>query len=56
MVVAIRDRVAGLLKQGQTLPQITAARITADYDMATGNAAASADRFVGQVYAELGGK
>ena len=56
MVVAIRDRVARLLKQGQTLPQITAAKITADYDMATGNAATTADRFVGQVYAELGGK
>ena len=56
MAVAIRERVATMVKQGMTLPQIIAAKVTADYDMATGNAAGSADRFVGQLYAELGGK
>jgi len=56
MVIAVRDRVARLVKDGQTLPQILAAKVTADYDTATGNAAGSADRFVGQLYAELGGQ
>ncbi|HLG57815.1 MAG TPA: MBL fold metallo-hydrolase [Vicinamibacterales bacterium] len=56
MAVAVRDRVAKLMKDGRTLPEIVASKPTADFDQRTGNAAQSADRFVGQVYAELGGK
>lgn len=56
MAVAVRDRVSKLMKDGRTLPQIVAAKPTADFDQRTGNAAQSADRFVGQIYAELGGK
>jgi cyclase len=56
MAVAVRDRVAKLMKDGRTLPEIVAAKPTADFDQRTGNAAQSADRFVGQIYAELGGK
>ena len=56
MAVAVRDRVAKLMKDGRTLPEIVATKPTADFDQRTGNAAQSADRFVGQVYAELGGK
>jgi len=56
MVVAIRDRVSTLMKQQKTVEQIVASKPTADYDERVGNAAASADRFVGQLYAELGGK
>jgi hypothetical protein len=44
------------MKQGQNQAQIVAAKITADYDTSVGNAAGSADRFIGQLYAELGGK
>jgi cyclase len=55
MAVAVRDRVAKLIAEGKTQEQIVAAKPTADFDQRTGNAAASADRFVGQVYAELRG-
>ncbi len=53
LVVTIRDRVSKLMKEGKTVEQIVAAKPTADYDERTGNAAASADRFVQQLYAEL---
>jgi cyclase len=53
MLVLMRDRVAKLIKDGRTEMQIVAAKPTADYDERTGNAAQSADRFVGQLYAEL---
>jgi glyoxylase-like metal-dependent hydrolase (beta-lactamase superfamily II) len=56
MAVVLRDRVSKLIAQGQTQAQIIAAKITSDYDGPTGNVAGSADRFVGQLYAELGGK
>jgi glyoxylase-like metal-dependent hydrolase (beta-lactamase superfamily II) len=55
MTVAVRDRVTKLMQEGKSLEETVAARPTADYDERTGNAAASADRFVGQVYAELRG-
>ncbi len=53
MAIAVRDRVAKMISQGQMQEQIVAAKPTKDYDERTGNAAASADRFVGQVYGEL---
>ena len=53
MAVTVRDRVAKLVAEGKTQEQVVAAKVTKDFDDATGNAAASADRFVGQVYAEL---
>ncbi len=53
MAVAVRDRVAAQIKQGRTQEQIVASKPTKDFDERTGNAAASADRFVQQVYAEL---
>jgi hypothetical protein len=56
MAVAVRDRLAKLMKDGRTLPEIGASTPTADFDQRTSNAAQSADQFVGQVYAELGGK
>jgi cyclase len=55
MTIAIRDRVAKLKQEGKSVEQVVAAKPTADYDERTGNAAASADRFVQQLYAELGG-
>lgn len=53
MALAVRDRVAAQIKQGRTQEQIVASKPTKDFDERTGNAAASADRFVQQVYAEL---
>jgi glyoxylase-like metal-dependent hydrolase (beta-lactamase superfamily II) len=53
MLITVRDRVADQIKQGKTQEQIVAAKPTADFDQKVGNAAQSADRFVGQLYAEL---
>lgn len=53
MALTVRGRVAKLIEEGKTQEQVVAAKVTKDFDEATGNAAASADRFVGQVYAEL---
>ena len=50
------ENVSKLMKDNKTLEQIVASKPTADYDERVGNAAASADRFVGQLYAELAGK
>jgi glyoxylase-like metal-dependent hydrolase (beta-lactamase superfamily II) len=54
MAKAVSDRVAKLKSQGQTVDQVVAAKVTAEFDEKVGNAAMSADRFVQQVYAELG--
>jgi glyoxylase-like metal-dependent hydrolase (beta-lactamase superfamily II) len=51
--IIVRDRVAAQITQGKTLEQIVASKPTKDFDERTGSAATSADRFVGQVYAEL---
>jgi glyoxylase-like metal-dependent hydrolase (beta-lactamase superfamily II) len=49
MVVVVRDRIADLIKQGMTLPQVKAATPTLDYDGIYG----SPDRFVEAVYQSL---
>ncbi len=53
MVIAIRDKVAKLVKEGKTLEQVVAAKPTADYDAKVQQPGTTADRFVGQLYAEL---
>ena len=53
MVLAIRDKVAALIKEGKTQEQVLAAKPTADYDARIPQSAQTADRFVGQLYAEL---
>ena len=55
MAVTVRDRVQKMMTQGMTMEQIVAAKPTKDFDERVGNAAMSADRFVGQIYAELRG-
>jgi cyclase len=55
MVIAIRDKVAALVKDGKTQEQVVAAKPTADYDAKVQQPGTTADRFVGQVYAELKG-
>jgi glyoxylase-like metal-dependent hydrolase (beta-lactamase superfamily II) len=56
MAIALRDRVAALLKKGQTQEQILATKPTADYDAKVPQPGTTGDRFIGQLYGELGGK
>jgi glyoxylase-like metal-dependent hydrolase (beta-lactamase superfamily II) len=57
MILGVRDHVAKLVKEGKTAEEVLAAHVTADFDakVPPANAAGDrmADRFVGQVYAEL---
>jgi cyclase len=53
MIMAIRDRVAQMIAQGKSLDEVIAAHPTADYDAKVPTASTTADRFVGQLYAEL---
>src|SRR3954469_22927207 len=52
MIVAVRDHVAALIKQGKTLDEIVAAKVTEAPD-AKVDQPMNADRFVGQLYAQL---
>jgi glyoxylase-like metal-dependent hydrolase (beta-lactamase superfamily II) len=53
MIIAIRDKIAPLVAQGKTLPEVMAAKPTADYDSKVPQANETIARFVGQLYAEL---
>jgi glyoxylase-like metal-dependent hydrolase (beta-lactamase superfamily II) len=57
MILGVRDQVAKLMQQGKAADDVVAAHPTADYDPkippAAPNGDRMADRFVGQVYAEL---
>jgi cyclase len=53
MILAIRDRVAKMLQEGKTSDEVIAAHVTSDYDSKVPEVGTTADRFVGQVYAEL---
>jgi glyoxylase-like metal-dependent hydrolase (beta-lactamase superfamily II) len=53
MIIAIRDKIAPMVSQGKTLPEVVAAKPTADYDAKVPEIGTTGDRFVGQVYAEL---
>ena len=56
MAIALRDRVAALMKKGQTQEQIVASKPTADYDAKVPQPEKTGERFIGQLYGELGGK
>ena len=56
MILVLRDRVAQFIKEGKNAQQIVAAKPTADYDSKIEQVGTTADRFVNQLYAELGGK
>ena len=56
MILVIRDRVASMIKQGKTAQEIIAAKPTADYDSKVEQAGTTGERFINQLYAELGGK
>ena len=54
MMLAVRDKVAALARQNKTQEEVMASKPTADFDAkVTGATAATADRFVGQLYQEL---
>jgi cyclase len=55
MAIAIRDRVAALVRQGKTQEEVLAAKPTSEYDARVLQAAQTSDRFVGQLYAEIKG-
>ncbi len=53
MIIAIRDRVSALIKQGKTLEEVIAAKVAADYDAKVPQVGTTGERFIGQLYAEL---
>jgi cyclase len=54
MMIAVRDKVAALVRQNKSQEEVVAAKPTADFDTKVQAAtAAVADRFVGQLYQEL---
>ncbi len=53
MIIAIRDRVSALIKQGKTLEEVIAAKVAADYDAKVPQIGTTGERFIGQLYAEL---
>ena len=57
MVLAVQQKVQGLIAQGKTLQEVLAAKVTAPYDAKTaGGTDASATRFITEMYQELKGK
>jgi len=57
MILVLRDRVAKLVQEGKSQDEVVAAKLTSDYDSKVpGGAGMTADRFIGQLYAELKGK
>jgi hypothetical protein len=56
MIIGIRDAVALMVKKGMTVEQISATKPTSSYDAKMGDTGTTGARFVGQLYAELGGK
>jgi glyoxylase-like metal-dependent hydrolase (beta-lactamase superfamily II) len=54
MMIAVRDKVAALVRQNKTQDEVLAAKVTAEFDSkVTGATPMTADRFVGQLYQEL---
>ncbi len=53
MILAIRDRVAQLVKDGKSVEEVQAAHPTSEFDAQVPQAAQTSERFIGQLYAEL---
>jgi cyclase len=57
MILVLRDRVAKMIQEGKSQDEVVAAKVTSDYDSKVpGGAGMTADRFIGQLYAELKSK
>ena len=56
MILVLRDRVEKMIREGKSQEEVLAAKVTSDYDpKVPGGAGMTADRFIGQLYAELKG-
>ena len=53
LIIALRDKIAPMVKKGMTLEQVVAAKPTAEFDAKVAMPGTTGDRFVGQLYAEL---
>jgi cyclase len=53
MILAIRDKIEPLVKQGKTVEEVIASKPTSDYDAKVPTAATTSERFIRQVYTEL---
>jgi hypothetical protein len=53
MALAVRDKVAGLVKQGKTADEVVAAKPTADTDGTVDPGGSSSDRFLRALHREL---
>jgi cyclase len=53
LMIALRDRVAPLVKQGKTQDEVVAAKLNADYDSKVPQPGTTGERFITQLYAEL---
>jgi cyclase len=54
MMMAVRDKVAALVRQNKTQEEVIAAKLTSEFDAKVpGASAMTADRFVGQLYQEI---
>jgi len=53
MILAIRDKIELMVKQGKTVEEVIASKPTADYDAKVPTAATTSERFIRQVYTEL---
>jgi cyclase len=53
MIIALRDKVAGLVRQGKTQEEVVASKPTADFDAKMLTPGTTGDRFIGQLYGEL---
>jgi glyoxylase-like metal-dependent hydrolase (beta-lactamase superfamily II) len=56
ILTGVRDKIAPMVKKGMTLEQVNTAKPTADFDAKVQGIGTTGERFVGQVYAELGGR
>jgi len=55
MIVALRDKIAPMVKKGMTVEQVMAAKPMADYDSKVPGVGTTGERFIGQLHAELAG-
>ena len=55
MIADVRDKMAAMVARGMTSEQVVAAKPTAAYDASVQMPGTTADRFAGQVYAEVKG-
>ncbi len=56
VLTGVRDKVSAALKEGKDLKAILAAKPTAEFDARVPSAETTSERFITQVYGELGGK